>query len=105
MSQEGDYYRGYLLVRLARIGTEWDITDKMMGMEDPDKHWEITYATPIYGAWDLLIEISFKKLENLDTVVTKLRADDDIRDFIEETTTLVSSKPNYIETREKYGKD
>ena len=104
MSEE-DFYRGYLLIRLARIGTEWDITGKMMQLEDPDGNWEITYATPIYGAWDLLIEISFKKLENLDTVVTKLRADNDIRDFIEETTTLVSSKPNYISTKKKYGKE
>ena len=104
MSDEVDFYRGYLLVRLARIGTEWDITNKMMNLEDPEKNWEITYASPIYGPWDLIVEISFKKLEHLDTVVTKLRADDETRDYIEETSTLVSSKPNYISLRKEHGK-
>jgi DNA-binding Lrp family transcriptional regulator len=101
-----DYYRGYLLVRLAKIGTEWEISDKMMAMSDDsgEKNWDVTFACPIYGAWDLMVEISFKQLENLDQVVTSLRADEEIRDNIEETTTLVSSKPNYNEIREKFKK-
>jgi DNA-binding Lrp family transcriptional regulator len=97
-----DFYRGYLLVRLAKIGTEWDISEKMMAMTDPTENWEITFACPIYGSWDLMIEVSFKKLEDLDVVVTTLRSDETIRDSIEETTTLVSSKPNYNELRKKY---
>ena len=74
-----DFYRGYLLVRLAKIGSEWAISNKMMEMVDPNGNWEITFACPIYGAWDLMIEISFKQLEDLDSVVTALRADEEIR--------------------------
>jgi DNA-binding Lrp family transcriptional regulator len=86
-------YRGYVLARLSRIGTEWEITEKVMNLKA--NTWEITYATPIYGAWDLIIEVSFEKLEDLDVVVTQIRSDESIRESIEETTTLVSSKPNY----------
>jgi len=99
-----DFYRGYLLVRLAKIGTEWDICEKMMALKDPENNWEITFTCPIYGAWDLIIEVSFKRLEDLDTVVTTLRSDEEIRDNIEETTTLVSSKPNYEAIRKQYNK-
>ncbi|MBD3353472.1 MAG: hypothetical protein GF364_18460 [Candidatus Lokiarchaeota archaeon] len=91
------YYRGYILFRLAKIGTEWEIVDKMMKMKSDDngKEWRVSYCTPIYGAWDLIAEVSFSQLENLDTVVTSIRMDADVKDYIEETTTLVSSKPNY----------
>lgn len=91
------YYRGYVLFRLSKIGTEWRIVKKMMNMKSNDggKEWKVTYTTPIYGAWDLICEVSFKNLENLDTVVTSIRMDEEVKDFIEETTTLVSSKPNY----------
>ena len=99
-----DFYRGYLLVRLAKIGTEWDISNRMMKMTDPEENWEITFACPIYGAWDLIVEVSFKRLEDLDQVVTALRSDDEIRANIEETTTLVSSKPNYNAIRKQFKK-
>ena len=29
------YYRGYVLIRLSKIGTEWEISEKMMKMKDP----------------------------------------------------------------------
>jgi len=89
------FYRGYILVRLAKIGAEYDITEKMMKLKDPKGSWFVTFCSPIYGAWDIVIETSFKKLEDLDFIVTTLRSSEDIRDSIEETTTLVSSKPNY----------
>ncbi|MHA1338679.1 MAG: hypothetical protein ACTSRZ_01475 [Promethearchaeota archaeon] len=91
------YYRGYILFRLAKIGTEWKVVEKMMQMksEDNGKAWKVTYCTPIYGAWDLLAEVSFTQLEHLDNVVSKIRMDPEVNDFIEETTTLVSCKPNY----------
>ncbi|MHA1821725.1 MAG: hypothetical protein ACTSU2_11010 [Promethearchaeota archaeon] len=91
------YYRGYILFRLSKIGTEWEIVEKMRKMKSPDggKTWFVDYISPIYGAWDLICEVSFKKLENLDTVVSTIRMDEDVKDYIEETTTLVSSKPNY----------
>jgi DNA-binding Lrp family transcriptional regulator len=89
------YYRGYILARLSKIGSEWDMSEKMIKLKDPDKSWLITYVTPIYGSWDLIIEVSFTKLEDLDYVVTTFRSDESIRENIEETTTIVSSKPNY----------
>ena len=91
------FYRGYVLVRLSKVGEEWKITDKLMKLKDKSgsNSWKVTYATPIYGAWDLICEVSFKKLEDLDIVVTALRADTEIREIIEETTTLVSSKSNF----------
>jgi hypothetical protein len=93
----GKYYRGYIIFRLAKIGTEWQVVNKLMKMksEDNGQEWKVSYATPIYGAWDLIAEVSFSKLENLDVVVTSIRMDEEVKDFIEETTTLVSSKPNY----------
>lgn len=95
MSEE-KYYRAYILFRLSKIGTEWQLVDKMMKMKSEDgKMWLVTYATVIYGAWDVIAEVSFKKLENLENIVTSIRTDEDIKEIIEETTTLVSSKPNY----------
>ena len=91
------YYRGYILFRLSIIGKEWHLVDRMMKMksDDNEKQWLVTYCTPIYGPWDVIAEVSFKKLENLDTVVSTIRMDDNVKDYIEETTTFVSSKPNY----------
>ncbi len=97
MSEE-KYYRAYILFRLSKIGTEWQLVDKMMKMKSEDedgKMWLVTYVTVIYGAWDVIAEVSFKKLENLDEIVTSIRMDEDIKEIIEETTTFVSSKPNF----------
>ena len=97
MSEE-KYYRAYILFRLSKIGTEWQLVDKMMKMKsegDDGKMWLVTYVTVIYGAWDVIAEVSFKKLENLDEIVTFIRTDEDVKEIIEETTTLVSSKPNF----------
>jgi len=55
----------------------------------------VTYATPVYGGWDLIIECAFTKLQDLDKIVTFCRVDSELSQWIEETTTLVSSKPNY----------
>ena len=95
MSEE-KYYRAYILFRLSKIGTEWQLVDKMMKMKSEyGKMWLVTYVTVIYGAWDVIAEVSFKKLENLDKIVTSIRMDESVKDIIEETTTLVSSKPNF----------
>ncbi|MHA1732613.1 MAG: hypothetical protein ACTSU5_11770 [Promethearchaeota archaeon] len=93
----GKYYRGYILCRLGQIGTEWEVVEKVLKLapEDAAEDWKITYASPVYGMWDLIVEVSFSKLAELDTVVTFLRHREEFRDKIEETSTLVSSKPNY----------
>jgi len=91
------YYRGYILIRLKAIGTEWKVVDKLIGLKstEPEEDWKITYATPLYGAWDLIVECSFKKLKDLDKIVTFCRIDEEISQWIEETTTLMGSNNDY----------
>ena len=91
------YYRGYILIRLKTIGTEWKVVKKLNNLRSTDESedWKITYITPIYGGWDIVVECSFTKLHELDKIVTFIRVDDEISPWIEETTTLVSSKPDY----------
>lgn len=91
------YYRGYILIRLKTIGTEWKVVKKLTNLQSTDtsEDWKITYVTPIYGGWDIMVECSFTKLHELDKIVTFIRVDEEISSWIEETTTLVSSKPDY----------
>jgi hypothetical protein len=91
------YYRGYILIRLKSIGTEWKVVKKLTNLKSTEnsEDWKITYVTPIYGGWDIVVECSFTKLQELDKIVTFIRVDEDISSWIEETTTLVSSKPDY----------
>jgi len=58
-------------------------------------NWEITYVTPIYGGWDLLVECKFINLEDLDEIVSFCRTDLELSQWIEATTTLISTKKNY----------
>ena len=64
---------------------------------EPGENWRITYSTPVYGGWDLIIECSFSKLQDLDKIVTFCRIDNELSQWIEETTTLVSSRPDWTE--------
>ena len=91
------YYRGYILVRLKKIGTEWKCVDKLKGLssKESDEDWKITYITPVYGGWDLMVECSFTQLQDLDKIVTYMRVEEDLSQWIEETTTLMGSKADY----------
>ncbi|MHA1147678.1 MAG: hypothetical protein ACTSR8_05490 [Promethearchaeota archaeon] len=91
------YYRGYILVRLKVIGSEWKVAEKLTGLKatEPGEDWSVDYATPVYGGWDLIIECSFSKLQDLDKIVTFCRVDEELAKYIEETTTLCGTKPNY----------
>lgn len=91
------YYRGYILIRLKIIGTEWKIVEKLSGLssKDESEDWKISYTTPVYGGWDVIVECSFKQLQDLDKIVTYLRVDEELHSWIEDTTTLVSSKADY----------
>ena len=91
------YYRGYVLIRLKVIGTEWKVVKKLSNLKssDQDEDWKITYATPVYGGWDVIVECSFSKLKDLDKIVTYCRLDNDLSQWIEETTTLMGSKNDY----------
>jgi hypothetical protein len=91
------YYRGYILIRLKVIGTEWEVVKKLINLKssEQDEDWKITYATPVYGSWDVIVECSFSKLKDLDKIVTYCRVDNDLSQWIEETTTLMGSKNDY----------
>ncbi|MBN2151559.1 MAG: hypothetical protein JW839_08945 [Candidatus Lokiarchaeota archaeon] len=89
-------YRGYILCRLSKIGSEWDIVSELQKLNKTlGTGLKITYASPIYGAWDLIIEVSFVKLEELDQLVTLIRTNQKLQASIEETTTFVSSRPDF----------
>ncbi|MFX1572466.1 MAG: hypothetical protein ACFFB0_06930 [Promethearchaeota archaeon] len=62
---------------------------------DLDEDWKITYATPIYGGWDIMVECSFTKMRDLDKISTFCKVDKDLSQWIEETTTLIGSKKDY----------
>jgi hypothetical protein len=91
------YYRGYILVRLKTIGSEWKIVNKLRDLKSTEagEDWKVTYATPIYGGWDVLVECSFNQLSDLDKIVTFLRVDEQLSTWIEETTTLTGTRPDY----------
>jgi hypothetical protein len=91
------YYRGYILARMKVIGREWEVCNKLRGLKSTNagEDWEITYATPVYGGWDAIIECSFSQLSDLDKIVTYCRVDDDLSQWIEETTTLTGTRPDY----------
>ena len=85
------------MIRLKTIGREWDLVEKLKGLKstDPDDDWKITYATPVYGGWDAIVECSFSELKDLDRIVTYCRVDKEIGSWIEETTTLMGSRNDY----------
>ncbi|NHJ20442.1 MAG: hypothetical protein EAX91_05845 [Candidatus Lokiarchaeota archaeon] len=85
------------MIRLKVIGTEWEVVKRLTDLKSnsPDENWEVTFVTPVYGGWDLVTECTFTKLQELDKIVTFIRVDKDLSSWIEETTTLVSSKPDY----------
>ena len=91
------YYRGYIFIRLKKIGIEWKVIQKLKNLKSTEsgEDWKVTYATSVYGAWDVVIECSFTKKQELDKILAYIRVDDEISKLIEETTTLVSNKPDY----------
>lgn len=91
------YYRGYVLIRLGRIGTEWDVVEKIQNLKSKEEgeDWRVTYASPVYGGWDIIVECAFAKLEDLDKIVTFCRVDEELSDWIEETTTLCGTRANF----------
>lgn len=66
-----------------------------MKSQNQRENWEINYVTPIYGGWDLLVECKFVNLEDLDEIVSFCRTDLELSQWIEATTTLISTKKNY----------
>jgi hypothetical protein len=91
------YYRGYILIRLKIIGTQWKVAERLKNLihNKTNESWQITYATPTYGGWDLLAECIFNNLEDLNEIVSFCRNDPEMSQWIEATTTLISTKKNY----------
>lgn len=79
------------------ISTQWKVIERLKGLtsNNINEDWQITYATPVYGGWDLIIECKFRNLEDLDKIVLSLRTDPEFSQSIEATTTLISTKKNY----------
>jgi len=92
------YYRAYVLIRLKKIGLEEEIVNKIKDLRSTEygEDWLITYASPVYGGWDLLVSISFSKLYELDKIITNLRSEKELSTIIEETTTLIGAKQNFM---------
>jgi hypothetical protein len=75
---------------------QWKIVEKLKSINpEKDQDWMITYTSPIYGGWDLIIECAFKNLDDLDKIVSYCRFDEDLSSWIEATTTLISTKSNF----------
>ena len=91
------YYRGYLLVRLKGVGNEGKVVEKLKGLEaiESDENWKITYATIIFGGWDLMVECVLTNIQELDKITSFCSVDEDLSQWIEEVTTLVSHEPDY----------
>lgn len=86
------------MVRLKIIGTQWKIVEKLKGLKpEEDQDWKITYTSPTYGGWDLIVECIFSNLEDLDKIVSFCRTDEDLKEWIDATTTLISTKRNFEE--------
>ena len=84
------------MIRLKIIGTQWKIVEKLKDLKpEEDQGWKITYVSPTYGGWDLIIECVFNILEELDKIVSFCREDTDLREWIDATTTLISTKKNF----------
>jgi len=82
---------------LKIIGTQWKVTEKLKDLKSSNSNedWQINYVTPVYGGWDLLVECFFNNLEDLDKIVSFCRTELELSQWIEATTTLISTKKNY----------
>ena len=68
-------------MRVKIIGKEWDIVNRLKGKKSTEagEDWEINYATPIYGGWDLIVECKFSKLNDLDKMLPAVVIEDNDR--------------------------
>lgn len=90
-------YRGYILIRLKSIGTEFKVVEKINSIKSnfPEEDWDISFVTTVYGGWDLVVECSFNKKKELDKIVSIIHVEEDLSKWVGEITTLVSTKPDY----------
>ncbi|MFX1409838.1 MAG: hypothetical protein ACFFA6_05775 [Promethearchaeota archaeon] len=91
------YFRGYILIRLKIIGTQLKVLEKVKELKSisSDENWKITYATPLYGAWDFLIECVFSDLPDMEEIISFFRNNEELKQWVEATTTLIGLRKNY----------
>jgi len=89
---EKKQFRAYILLRLSAVGKEWEVCDRISSIFERNV---VPYACPVYGAWDVVVEITFSELNQLDGVVTKIREDSVLKNVCEETTTMVAARNTY----------
>jgi len=79
------------------LGKDYEIVDKLTNLKssETNEDWKVTYVTPIYGGWDLIVECIFSILQELDKIVTFCRVDEELSQWIEQTMTLCGTKPNF----------
>jgi len=82
---------------LKIIGTQWNIVEKLkkFNLSSSNENWKITYSAPVYGGWDLIVECIFSNLKDLEKIVSYCRNDNDLKQWIDATTTLISTKKNF----------
>jgi len=85
-------FRAYILLRLSTVGKEWQVCDRIAEIFDRSL---VTYACTVYGAWDVVVEVTFDELNKLDDVVTKIREDSMLKDVCDETTTMVAARNTF----------
>lgn len=85
-------FRAYILLRLSNVGSEWEVVERIKKLFDRER---VDYACPVYGAWDVVVEVTFEELNQLDEVVTTIREDAVLKEVTEETTTMVSARNTY----------
>lgn len=85
-------FRAYILLRLSNVGSEWQVCDRIKSIFKRER---VTYACPVYGAWDIVVEVTFEELNQLDEVVTKIREDGVLKEVTEETTTMVAARNTF----------
>ena len=92
------YYRGYILIRLKIIDTQWKIVEKLNSFQSTHSHkdWKITYISPLHGAWDMIVECAFSELEDLNVILDFCRTEKELINWIEATTTFISIKKNFV---------
>ncbi|MHA1785762.1 MAG: Lrp/AsnC ligand binding domain-containing protein [Candidatus Helarchaeota archaeon] len=85
-------FRAYILLRLSAVGKEWEVCDRISKIFERER---VPYACPVYGAWDVVVEITFDELNQLDGVVTEIREDSVLKGICDETTTMVAARNTY----------
>ncbi len=84
--------RAYILLRLSSVGDEWEVVERLKKVFPRER---VPYACPVFGAWDVVVEINFDELNQLDEVVTNLRNDAMFKEILEETTTMVAARNTF----------